>query len=286
MVGRERESATSSVDLDFGDARRSRVEEVSSVRVGVVVPSRLSPRPGGRVVPPHGPELWVDGALASVLNQSGYSGEWRVFVGVDPGAVVPDYLHRHARVVRGSRAGQSAAVNAAARAAAAASDVLLFLEDDDVWHPWKTMVQLPYLDQAPFVSCSQRLVSEDRRTPLGANDYPVPSGWAMESDVWRRVGGFAESFRWLVDSEWLGRLGAAKVKRVHLVPGGKVHQPNRLDYVARSSIVARYAEGLFLVDRTINTQGGLATVHRGAVAGEEAALEASELHQRYGCDPW
>lgn len=286
MVGRERESVPSSVGLDFGDARRSRAAEVASVRIGVVVPSRLSPRPGGRVVPPHGPELWVDGALASVLTQSGYSGEWQVFVGVDPGAVVPDYLHRHARVVRGSRSGQSSAVNAAARAASASSDVLLFLEDDDVWHPWKTSVQLPYLDQAPFVSCSQRLVSEDRRTPLGVNDYPVPSGWMMASDVWRRVGGFAESFRWRVDTEWLGRLGAARIKRVHLVPGGKVHQPNRLDYVSRTSIVAKYPEGFFLVDRTINTQGGLATVHRDVAAKEVADLEASELRQRYGCDPW
>lgn len=263
-----------------------RISGGAGVRVGVVVPSRLAPRPGGRVLLPFGPELWLDGALASVVSQSGYSREWQVFVGVDPDAVVPDYVYGHARVVRGARAGQSAAVNAAARAAAASSEVLLFLEDDDAWHSWKTMVQLPYLDHAPFVSCSQRLVSEDRQTPLGVNDYPVPSGWAMEAAVWKRVGDFAESFRWRVDTEWLGRLGAAKIKRMHLVPRGKIYRPNQLGHVSRAAIVEKYLEDFFLVDRTVNSQGGLATVCGDARAGEEAEVEASELRQRYGCDPW
>lgn len=192
------------------------------MKFGVVVPSRLAPRPGGLFLREHGPELWLDGALACVRRQSCFDNNWDTYVGVDPGAHVPLHVYDYAHVVRSSSPGQAAAVNAAANLAASHADVLLFLEDDDLWRPCKTSVQLPYLGDAPFVSCSQRLLSEKGQV-AGANDYPVPSSWMMTAALWCRLGGFSTSVKWMVDSDWLGRLNVAGVRRLHLLPSGDVH---------------------------------------------------------------
>ena len=107
----------------------------------------LAPRPAPRRPAPAQlrPELWLDGALASVTTQTCYwpSGSGQVFVGVDPRATVPLHVYDHAHVVRARRPGQAAAVNAAADVARQSSDVLLFLEDDDRWLPSKTTARGP-----------------------------------------------------------------------------------------------------------------------------------------------
>lgn len=255
------------------------------MRFGVVLPSRLAPRPGGRVLREHGPELWLDGALATVRGQTCFSGAFTTYVGVSPGAVVPPHVHDHARVLWAKTPGQAAAVNVAADEAARYSDVLLFLEDDDLWLPRKTAAQLPYLGEAPFVSCSQRLLSEEGDV-VGTNDYPVPSGWMMGASLWKRVGRFDEGTKWLVDSEWLGRLGKTKTRRLHLVPSGDTHSPNKLGYVSRRSEVVKCGEHAFLVDRTLNTGGGMATITSDVVAAAEADREAEKIRGACGCDPW
>jgi len=253
------------------------------VKLGVVIPSRLAPRPGGRHLRDFGPELWLDGALASVTTQTCYSPcSWQVFVGVDPRATVPLHVYDHAHVVRARRPGQAAAVNAAADVARQSSDVLLFLEDDDRWLSSKTTAELPHLNTAPFVSCSQREVTEDG-TLTGRCDYPTPSTWLMLAEVWDRVPHFDEDTRFFVDTEWLGRLNEAKVPRVHLVEAGVVPTPNHLHQVGRfSEVVGCLAE--LPVTRTVNTRGGMAEV-RGA-ARDAADLEAQVIRRRFGCDPW
>lgn len=257
------------------------------MKLAVVVPTRLALRPGGLALRDHGPELWLDGALASVRRQALYTPScWETYVGADPGAPVPIHVFDHAHVVRGRTHGQAAAVTAAADLAVSrGADVLLFLEDDDLWRPCKATVQLPYLNQAPFVSCSQRLLSESGEV-LGANDYPVPSGWMMEAGLWSRVGGFDLGLRWLVDTDWLGRLNDLRVRRLHLIPSGDTHSPNKLGFVSRHSEVVKCGEHAFLVDRTANESGGMATIANQVGAGAEADEEAASLRRRFGCDPW
>jgi len=258
------------------------------VKVGVVVPSRLAPRPGGRTLKDFGPELWLDGALASVRAQTLYSPlTWEIYVGISPGANAPLHAYDYAHVVRAERPGQAVAVNAAVDVAALSSDVLLFLEDNDRWSVRKTAVQLPLLDAYPFVSCSQRLV-DTAGNVVGANDYPVPSGWAMRADVWTRVGGFNEGIKWLVDSEWLGRLGERKIRRAHVVEVGATLTPGRsrrVAFVARGSEIVG-ANGDPLVDSTNNPEGGMATITKDFEAMREADAEAEGLRKRFGCDPW
>jgi hypothetical protein len=275
---------------------------VCDPKVAVVVPSRLAPRPGGMALAEFGPEglrpeglrpeLWLDGALGSVLLQVGYSeASWDVFVGVDPGALVPSYVQDHAHVARARRPGQAAAVNAAAAAALAASrpDVLLFLEDDDRWRADKFRLQAEQVRTTPFVSCSQRLVDAGGTpaggSPAGRCDYPTPSTWLMEADVWRKVGGFDEGLRWLVDTEWLGRLSAAGVSRAHLVEEGLLPVPNQVSRVARNSLVVPRGRRL-LVDRTVNDRGGMAKIATDLGAAREADAEAALVRKRFGCDPW
>ena len=264
------------------------------MKIGVVIPSRLQPRPGGRTLTEYGPELWLDGALASVRQQSCFGFNWEIFVGISPDAVAPLHVYDFAHVIRADRPGQSAAVNVAAEVAVLSSDVLLFLEDDDRWHPDKTRIQLQYLmsskkekseGRTSFVSCSQRLLAEDGSF-VGTNDYPVPSSWMMTSNVWERVGGFARGCSWLVDMEWLGRLGQTKIARTHLVESGEVHTPNKLGFVSRFSNIVPCEERMLLVDRTVNTRGGMATIEKDPAARREADTEASEIRHRFGCDPW
>lgn len=256
------------------------------MKFGVVIPSRCAPRPGGLELEDFGPELWLDGAIASVKAQRGYCDrDWDIVVGLSPGQLVPPHIWEHAAVVWASAPGQAAAVNAAAAVAILDTDVLLFLEDDDLWQPDKVVTQLPYLNHSPFVSCSQRVLSEDRKHVLGYNDYPVSSGWMMTSNLWRRVGGFAERLRWRVDTEWLGRLNDTKISRTHLLEAADRSAPVSR-FVGQSSEVCRCSSPAPLVDRTTNTSGAMARIASDLEAGHEADEEAAEMRRRFGCDPW
>jgi hypothetical protein len=256
------------------------------MKLGIIIPSRLALRPGGRFLEEFGPELWLDGALASAKRQLGCTCCSKIFVGVDPEAFVPLHIFTNAAVVRATSPGQSAAVNVAAAAALGwGATHLLFLEDDDRWLGSKAQVQLPYLRSYDFVSCSQLLVDEGG-LKIGTNDYPTPSGWCMTSAIWEKVGPFNENMKWRVDTEWLGRLSQAKFRRAHLVPKGMVHAPNKLPLVAQFSEVIPCYESVFLVDRTVNPKGGMATIFEKQEATLEAEAEARDIRKRFGFDPW
>ena len=258
------------------------------MKFGVVIPSRCAQRPGGRYIEDVGPELWLDGAIASVKAQRGFcERDWDIVVGLSPGQLVPPHIWDHAAVVWAKVPGQAAAVNVAAEVAILDSDVLMILEDDDLWHPDKTVTQLPYLGNSPFVSCSAKIVDEGRTFQVGWSDYPTPSSWMMAANVWRRVGGMDERLKWLVDTEWLGRLGDTKIARTHLLErsvGDSGREVSRFAW--RSSEVCRCSCADPLVVRTLNSSGGMATVQGTVEAGREADLEAAEIREKFGCDPW
>lgn len=255
------------------------------MKLGVIIPSRLTPRPGGRLLRDFGPELWLDGAMASVMEQRGL--QWvslEIYVGVDRGVVIPLHIYDNAVVVRGTTQGQSFAVNAAAEMALLdGCDVLAFLEDDDRWHPRKCELMLPHLETAHFVSCSQQLVQGG--DSVGINDYPVPSGWMMPASLWKQVGGFDTSYRWMFDMEWLGRLNARKVSRVHLTNRGLPRQ-GKLGHVALHAEVVTTDIPELLVIRSVNPDGGMVTIEKGGVAAAEATVEVAKIRERFGNCPW
>ena len=255
------------------------------MKIGVVIPSRLLTRPGGRHLAEFGPELWLDGALATVANQDWAFHHPKTFVGVDPETLVPHHVHNHAAVIWAKTPGQSAAVNVAAAAALGwGAEALLFLEDDDRWLREKALIQLRLLKDFDFVSSSQSLADEGGFV-VGRSDYPIPSGWCMKGLVWERVGGFDEKVKWHVDTEWLGRLNQAKFRRAHLTPSDKRYLPNKLGQVVRFSEVVPCG-GEFLVDRTVNSRGGMAKIFSDEVARSESDAEELETRKKFGCDPW
>ena len=234
-------------------------------------------------------------------------------VGVDEGAVLPNGVFMTPiQVAWATSRGQSAAVNAAAREVMGYGvEVVAFLEDDDRWHPSKMEMQLARLELAPFQSCSQQIVSEDQQKVFGVNDYPIPSSWVMWSDVWKRIGkgaseasggggrlggpaapeggGFDESVRYLVDSEWLGRLNQAKVPRIHLVENRTKLQDWHFgfsSYTSRHATIVPSGMAEPLVTRTQNTAGGMCTISRDSKAAAIADSEQAMLLAKYGEHPW
>jgi glycosyltransferase involved in cell wall biosynthesis len=246
------------------------------MKIGVIIPSRLAPRPGGRELREFGPELWLDGALASVVNQQGYNvNDWEIFVAVDPNALVPIHVYDHATIVRGKSAGRARAINEAADVALLdGCEALAFLDDDDRWHRRKTEIMLPHLERALFLSCSQRLVSENSLDLGVNNDYPGPSGWIVAASLWKKLGGYNVAFKWTIDREYLGRVNELKVPWIHFRERGLLGK-RRAGQSEHAEIIETDVPEC-LVSKTTNSQGIHATILAGGVAEEEAAFELAE----------
>lgn len=256
------------------------------MKFGVIIPSRLALRPGGCVLEDHGPELWLDGAVASVLGQRGFNAnDWEIYVGVDPLAVVPGRFYDHVTVVQAPRPGQASSVNAAADLAVLHADVLMILEDDDRWRPEKTEVQLGHLGDAAFVSCSQRLFDVSGNDTGNVVHYPSPSGWLMTAALWGLLRGLDSSYRWLLDIEWLGRLNQSRRRRVH-VTSNQIQAGYGLVEVSHYAAVATYESPNFLVERTVNPKGGMMMVQSNAEAEREAREEEARIRKAFGYMPW
>lgn len=275
------------------------------MKIAVIIPSRLQANPQA-IVPGR---TYLDRAIKSVLAQSVVAEhEIEIVVGLDHGTFVGHRLPE-ATYAPSCGAGQALAVNAAARVALShGPDLIAFLEDDDSWHPQKLDYQLQALAQGyDFISSSQREV-----TPAGdyvrVNDFPTMSGWVMPAQIWRDIGPMDETFKWHLDTEWIGRLNASGKKRLHFAEAGAVQQrlhfhdrpggpPGNqmvsemtrpwLEHVARRSAIAM-TDGLLepLVTRTVNPAGGMARI---AVDPVEAA-RSQEEHMRFlaqwGEIPW
>ncbi len=260
------------------------------MKVSVIVPSRLQPNPVS-----HKGNLWLYRALESALGQTGMAPDVKleIVVGldadsreVDPGFIAwlkAQYDDPVVMVVHSPGRGQSAALNAAVKAST--GDVLAFLEDDDLWHIHKLAVQLPLLKRYDIVTCNQREIDEQANF-LRYNDFPTPSGWVMTRRTFDQVGWFDETFRFHVDTEWLGRAIIGGLKRCHVVEDG--HAPTDfLGNVARFSDVVQSDDVTeSLVSRLVNPAGGMGTIARDPMAAAQSIGEHDTMRIRFGGVPW
>jgi glycosyltransferase involved in cell wall biosynthesis len=245
--------------------------------IAVVIPSRLAGDPMRAAG-----ALYLDRALRSVYAQTRKDLLAQVVICVDPGmaGAIPARIAEASRegiaveVVEGTVAGQAAALNAGLRTAKA--EWLALLEDDDVWRPNRIAAQWEHAAAYDLVTCSQEEVSEQGQF-VRINDFPTPSGWLLRAGD-RNLPSFDESFRWHVDTDMLGQLARANVRRLHLAIDSNAGE--WLPHVALHSSIVRQP-GPPLVIRTLNPRGGMGQIARSAKAARQSRLEHEEMSRRY-----
>jgi hypothetical protein len=260
--------------------------------VSVIIPSRLA-----RAASISKEGLFLEDAVHSIRQQARIGCERiQIVVGVDVGAAAPAELARRLDIdlVESGGHSQAAALNAAAERAE--GEFLAILEDDDVWNPIFLRTALDALGKAEFASSTQ-LELNTRGEVLGINDFPTPSGWIMRRETFQAVGRFDESYRWVLDNDWLGRLGDSGRSRVHLVESTAPIMPDLvaqirpwLDNVLRlggpAIHLVRHAYPVPLVVRRVHADSAMRrTVHDAALKAERQR-ELVRLYQRYGRIPW
>jgi len=250
------------------------------MKISVITPSRLAVNPNSE----HG-NLWLDLALMSVRRQTVFEEhEIEQVVGMNRDTSLQLPFRFNGTIVSHCGDNQALAVNGAV--SESTGDVLAFLEDDDTWEPTKLAHQLPLLEHFDFVSSNQREMDEDRATWLRTNDFPTPSGWLMRRELWDELGGFDETFRFHVDTQFLGKLNAAKKKRVHVVERNPDWSRQWLQIVARRSLIAESTEQTPLVVRTVNSKGGMAQIQRDPSAAAVSREEHKRMIDQFGEVPW
>jgi hypothetical protein len=263
----------------------------SDCSIAVVIPSRLARTKQGA--------LFLDKAIEAACAQSVPTGvRLAFFVGIDADAEAPIYYDKRADVnfVRSHGRSQAAAINAAAAEACAHHAFVALLEDDDQWEPNFIAWALSFLETCDFVSSNQ-LEMDSQEECIRVNDFPTPSGWIMVSDLWRAIGPFDETYRWHLDNDWLGRLGASQARRVHLV---EATAPITVDNCAQvrpwianvltqggpRSSVRRHLSTRPLVRRLVHPGSGMYRIATDPIAASESRNEYQRLLARYGRIPW
>ncbi len=222
---------------------------------------------------------------------------WRfeVIVGLDAKAPEPDtlLLRRVETLItpgvalrwsRATKPGRAAAANAAVRAAT--GGVLAFLDDDDRWDPRWLTIATHFLADFDLVSSSQTMVGLSGEF-VETFDFAVPSTWVMRRGVWEGVGGMDEEFWCHADTDLLGRVNAARWRRVHLVEGGvRGRKSTMLRQVARHSAIAEMADPNPLVTRTVNPGGITEEIRRGRSARRYSRENHEKMMERYGYFPF
>ncbi len=251
------------------------------MKVSVIIPSRLQENLNGDI---NGvATLWLDRAVNSVLRQE-VDADLEIVVGLSPGhSPIPErFKDGLVKFVVAERPGQAAAVNAAV--AASTGGVLAFLEDDDYWRSARKLaLQLPWLSEYHMVTSNQREV-DWQGNYIRVNDFATPSGWVMWRPTWEDVGLFNETFKYHVDTEWLGRAHMTETRRVHMVPVG-TGGPWLIN-VSVHSAIRLHDEPDPLVERMVNPDGGMATIAKNPEAAEQSAKEHREMVARFGFVPW
>jgi glycosyltransferase involved in cell wall biosynthesis len=256
------------------------------MRLAVVIPSRSQPSQAS----------FLARAIASIRAQTvQLEVAIEVLICVDKGESVPPLPdQRNVRFVEASARGQAAALNAGA--AQASCDYLAFLEDDDHWHPDRLTYALGALENADFTSSTQLELDESGQVAR-INDFPTPSGWLMPMSSWHRIGQFDDSFRWHLDSEWLGRLGASGLRRLHLVESTAPVDPrliaqvrpwllNCLQLGGPRVSLSRHPTPIPLVYRQVHANSGMAMIERDAQTKKDSETECRRLVSQFGRIPW
>ena len=202
-----------------------------------------------------------------------------IVVGLDPSASPPRHVSG-VRFAHGSAHSQAHAINAAV--AAAEGDVLAFLEDDDLWLPRRLEYGLDYLRRYDLVTSNQVEVTTEGMFKR-IFDFPTPSGWLLRRSTWELLGPLDETLRFHIDNEYLGRINARKLRRVHLVERSAETSSSKLVHF---SDIALTSEPRPLVTRTMNDRGNMARIEREALAKEQSSAEHALLRSRYGYMPW
>ena len=258
----------------------------------VIVPSRLERNGAGR--------LFLANALDSIAAQqlpSDLDIAVEISIGVDPGAVLPTdlTLPESATVAHAAARSQAAALNAAARPSD--HDFIAILEDDDRWLPGHLETSLRALNERDldFVSSTQLQIDETGKV-ASIFDFPTPSGWVMRRAVWQTVGPFDTSYRYHLDNEWLGRLGARGFRRGHLIECTAPLEPRWmsvrpwLHHVLTNggprSTLLRHGQPAPLVHRMVHAGSGMSAVASDAAAHSTSQQEYERLARTYGRIPW
>lgn len=242
---------------------------------------------------------FLERSTASIRAQTAIAEfDVRIVVGVDPGASqgLREIAGRlGCDLVESATASQAGALNAGL--AAVDSELVAFLEDDDVWQP-------PYLQAASgalaagaaFVSSTQ-LEFDENGIVLRINDFPTPSGWLLGRELAARVGPFDPDYRFHLDNEWLGRLAETGAPRIHMVESTAPVDPrhiadvrpwlmNALTLSAGHCRLGRHALPIPLVHRLVHSNSGMARIAADPALGEVSGAEARRLLARFGRIPW
>lgn len=256
-------------------------------RLTVVIPSRSQPEQA----------RFLTRALQSISAQTVRASlTIEVVIGLDAGAPLPDLppTDLPVRHAHGLECSQAAALNAAA--GSLTGDYVAFLEDDDHWQTDHLAVALEFLQQAQFVSTTQLEVN-----PAGyivrINDFPTPSGWVMPRSTWERVGPFDGSFRYHLDSDWLGRLSDAALSRIHsaeatapaLVETALQVRPWLAAVVTNGGgrvTLARHSNVIPNVLRLVHPASGMYQLATDPIKRQAHEDELARLQARFGRVPW
>ncbi len=258
------------------------------MRIDIVTPSRSQPRQS---------EFLARMMLSVAQQKTSQAIEFRILVGLDPGAAEPE-LPKGAgpielRFAHGQMASQAAALNAAL--ALADGDYIAFLEDDDSWSNGFCEAALDAMarTQADMHSSNQVVRGQDG-TYLGISDFPTPSSWLMKAEAFRRVGPMDVEYRYHLDHDWLGRAREQGLRRVHAVENTAPRTAGLLrDFRPILARIAREGTALTsissplpLMNRFENEYSGMYAISKGGPAQERSRLERERLKARYGKVPF
>lgn len=262
-------------------------------KISVVIPSRLQ----GEKEDPATP-WFVERAIACVLGQSIFQRGFvpEILIGVDPGmaAYGAPRIGSKARLCEAPVRMQAAALNAAC--SQISGDVVAFLEDDDLWEPRYLERAIGQFGQAGFVS-STHLERTVAGVVVKITDYPTPSSWVMPRATFDRVGLWDESYRWHLDSEWMGRLNELRIPRIHFVEATAPVEPDSVQMVrpmlwnilvcaAEFTSFLRHESPWPLVLRTVHPGSGMAQIFASESKQAQSRAEYDRLIERFGNIPW
>lgn len=258
------------------------------MRIDIVTPSRSQPHQSA----------YLERMISSVGQQKSRQAiEFRILVGLDPGAGEPELAGSLAsgmvRFARGKIASQAAALNAAL--ALADGDFIAFLEDDDTWSDGFCQAALDAMDRVNGdMHTSNQVVLNQEGKFLGISDFPTPSSWLVRAEAFRRVGPMDVEYQYHLDHDWLGRARELGLRRVHVTEQTAPRSaPLLRDFRPILAIISRQGSALVPIDKPLplvnrfeHEYSGMMAIGRGGPALERSRLEKARLKARYGRLPF